>query len=209
MTLRGNQIPAGPPSAIDVTVDTPTDGWSRYAEAGTMKMHGTLVDIPGTLVHTMKAGADDFSFVPDAGRRSPVPIPSGSLFMGDDGDGYRGCLQVIWAGTNNNSQPAAIAHDIASMVDHLTNPQRYLIVGTVPDVNDQLSAAYGPHFVDLRSWLVNDGLKAAGTDPSPSDAAAAALGNIPPSLTVDGTHFTSAAYQAIGHHLASAIKAMS
>ncbi|MDX1888194.1 hypothetical protein [Mycolicibacterium sp. 050158] len=208
LTLRGNEIPAGPPAAIDVTTVSPNDGWSRYGDAGVMKMHGTLLDVQGTLVHTVRAGVDAFTFIPDADRTAPVQVPSGSLFKGDDGDGYRACLQIIWAGTNNSKEPAAIARDIASMVAHLKAPRRYLIVGTVPSVIDQLSAAYGLRFVDLRSWLISDGLSAAGSNPLPSDVAAVAQGDVPPSLTVDGTHFTSAAYEAIGHHLASVIETM-
>jgi lysophospholipase L1-like esterase len=80
-----------------------------------------------------------------------------------------------------------------------------LVVGTIPAIQDQLSAAYGPRFTDLRSWLIADGLAAAGVAPTPVDAAAVEAGGIPPSLQPDGVHFTQAAYTAIGHHLASVI----
>lgn len=206
ITLRGNEIPSGSTAAVQVTAISPSDGWTEYAKAGTMKMHGTLAGIPGTLQHTLNSGAESFTFVPDLGQESNVVVPAHSIFSGEDGAAYRGCTQIIWAGTNNGAQKSAILRDVASMVDWLYPPKKYLIIGTVRSIKDDLSMAYGSRFVDLRSWLVSDGLEAAGIQQTPGDAAAIAAGDIPPSLTVDGTHFTQPAYTAIGHYLASVLK---
>jgi hypothetical protein len=206
VTLSGDQIPSGSTAAIPITAISPTDGWTQYARAGTMKMHGAMAGASGTLQHTMTSGVESFAFVPDAAPASDVPVPAESKFSSDDGDKYRGCTQIVWAGTNNSSQTAAITRDIASMYYWLPYPKRYLIIGTIPATKDALSEAYGPNFVDLRTWLISDGLSAAGIAPTPDDTEAVTAGNIPPSLSVDGAHFTQAGYTAIGHHLASVIK---
>ncbi len=205
VTLSGGRIPAKSTTPIHVDAISPTDGWSQYPTAGTLKMHGVLARVSGTLEHTLIPGVDDFSFTPDAPVDSAVPLPMGSTFTGTDGEEYRGCLAVIWAGTNNSTQPSAITRDIASMVSALSSPQHCLIIGTVPATIDYLANAYGRRFVDLRSWLVTDGLAAAGAVPTAADTEAIAAGIVPPSLTVDGTHLTQAAYTAVGHYLASLI----
>ena len=205
MTLAGSQIPARSTAPIHVEAISPTDGWSQYAKAGPLKMHGTLAGVPGTLQHMLAPGVDDFSFTPDAPLNGALSVPPGSPFAGDEGIDYRGCFAIIWAGANNQSQPAAIVRDIASMASSLPGPSHYLIVGTIPSTNDALSKMYGPRFVDLRAWLMSDGPAAAGVLPTAADTEAVAAGMVPPSLTVDGTHFTQAAYTASGHHLASLI----
>lgn len=205
VTLSGGRIPAKSTAPIHVDAISPADGWSQYEHAGSLKMHGVLAGVPGTLEHTRNPGVDDFSFTPDAAVDAAVPIPLGSTFSGTDGGEYRGCFEVIWAGANNWAQPAAITRDIASMVSALSTPPRYLIIGYLPATSDALAKAYGSRFVDLRRWLASDGLAAAGVTPTAADTEAVAAGAVPPSLTVDGTHLTQAAYTATGHHLASLI----
>ena len=206
VTLSGNEIPAGSASAVPITSIDPADGWTQYVDAGTMEMRGTLAGAAGTLQHTVTNGASSFSFVPAAAADAAVPVPANSTFESGDGADYRGCVQIIWAGTNNRRQKDAILRDIASMVKNLVYPKRYLIIGTLAGMQGELSATYGPRFVNLRAWLISDGLAAAGIAATPEDTAAIAAGNVPPSLTTDGTHFTPAAYTAIGHHVADVLR---
>lgn len=205
VTLSGGRIPAKSRTPIRIDAINPPDGWSQYADAGTMTMHGVLGDVPGTLQHTLTPGVDAFAFVPDVPPDTDISVPAASAFSGDEGADYRGCFEIIWAGNNNSAQSAAITRDVASMVSSLPDSKRYLIVGIIPGISAALAQAYGPRFVDLRRWLATDGMAAAGVVPTVADRDAVASGRIPPSLTVDGTHFTQAAYTAIGRHLASLI----
>ena len=205
VTLAGNQLPEGT-TAAQVSDISPKDGWSQYQQAGELTMHGTLGDIPGTLIHDVDDGTESFSFTPDTAPGTNRQVPSGTAFSGDEGDGYRDCIQILWAGTNNSAQPAAIVRDIAAMVKWIPDPKRFLVVGATPETTAELKAAYGRKFVDLQGWLRSDGLTAAGITPTADDTAAIAAGEVPPSLRVDSAHFTQAAYTAIGHHLASIVK---
>jgi lysophospholipase L1-like esterase len=209
ITLAGNALPSRSATAVNVAAISPNDGWTQYAKAGTMTMHGSLAGVSGTLQHTETPSGPTYSFAPDAAPESTVQVPPNTQFVGDQGAMYRHAIQIIWVGTNNSSQTEAIKRDIASMVNWLDpNSNRYLIVNTIPEVTAALAATYGPRFVNLREWLASDGLMASKLSPTPEDVAAAAAGAIPPSLTVDGTHFTQVAYTAIGHHLADVVKAM-
>jgi hypothetical protein len=210
VTLSGNQIPASP-GAVTITAVSPSDGWSLDSEAGTIDLHGTLVGVAGNLQHIVTSGTHTWSFVPDAEPPSPVSVPAGTEFVGDEGLYDRDALQVIWAGSNNSSQHDAIERDIAAMVGSLPHSARYLIVGTIPEVNNDLAARYGPQFVDLRGWLSANGIAAARIkSPTIDDLSAVAAGAIPPSLTVDSwhLHFSQEAYDAIGHHLATIVTAL-
>jgi lysophospholipase L1-like esterase len=93
------------------------------------------------------------------------------------------------------------------MVNWIRYPKRFLVVGTIPGTRDELAEAYGTRYVDLRTWLIADGLTSAGVPATPDDIEATATDQIPPSLFGDGTHFTQAAYTAIGHYLASIVRA--
>jgi hypothetical protein len=206
VTLNGNGLTAHSVASVPITAITPPDGWTQVARAGTMRMHGALSGVAGTLQHTVETGVSTFAFVPDVAPAEDVSIPPGSEFSGDDGNSYRNSFQLIWAGANNGSQTAAIIRDIASMVSWLPYPRNFLVIGTVPQVADALSAAYGLRFVDLNSWLVTHGLGAAAVSPTAADSQAMDEGKIPPSLLVDdGIHYTQAAYTAVGKYLASVI----
>jgi lysophospholipase L1-like esterase len=208
ITLNGNHIPSSA-DAVTITAVSPPDGWSLYSKAGTIQLHGTLAGVAGNLQHVVTLGTHTWSFLPDAAPSSPVSVPAGTEFIGDKALGDHDALQIIWAGTNNWAQPYAIKRDVAAMVDSLPHSARYLIIGTIPQVNNDLADTYGPRFVDLYLWLSANGMAAAGiTSPTADDLSAVAAGSIPPSLTVDGAHFIQAAYNAIGHHLATVVAAL-
>jgi lysophospholipase L1-like esterase len=209
VTLADHMIPSGSAAAVKIVEINPNDGWTQYSKAGTTSMHGALAGVSGTLQHTVTPSGHAYSFVPDAAPSVTVSVPANSTFAGDQGAHYRNAIQIIWAGTNNSAQPEAIKRDIASMVNWIDpSSNRYLILGTIPEITGDLAATYGSRFVDLRGWLIANGLHASSVTPTAADAAAVAAGELPSSLTVDGTHLTQAAYTAIGHHLAAVIKGM-
>jgi hypothetical protein len=205
VTLSGNQITASG-DEVPITAVSPSDGWSLDSNAGVLPVHGTLAGVAGNLQHRPASDTHTWSFLPDAAPTSPVSVPMGTEFLGDRELGVEDALQVIWAGTNNAVQHDAIKRDIAAMVRSLAPSARYLVIGTIPGIKDDLAATYGPRFVDLRGWLSTHGLTAAGIrSPTADDLSAVAAGGIPPSLTVEAGHFTQAGYDAIGHHLATVV----
>lgn len=59
-------------------------------------------------------------------------------------------------------------------------------------INAERAATFGPHFYDLRGWLIRHGLAAAGLTSTAEDRAAIAEDRIPPALMYDNTHLTAA-----------------
>jgi len=207
ITLLDNTIPSGTTDAVPVVSINPNDGWSQYSDAGTMEMRGTLEGVTGSLQHSVRNNVSSFSFVPDAPPDEPVLVKPMSAFSGDEGAKYRRCVQIIWAGTNNYLQGAAITRDIASMINWMPSPRRYLIIGTISSIDHELMVAYGSRYVNLTNWLSTNGLAAAGIDPTPDDIEAMRLKQIPPSLRVDNAHLTQDAYTAVGHYISSVLEA--
>ena len=59
-----------------------------------------------------------------------------------------------------------------------------------------LREEFGDHFLNLRAWLVENGLEVAGLEPTYEDYDAAQMGRISPQLRADETHLNSYGYYA-------------
>jgi len=214
-TLTGNEIPAGSTTPIVLTAITPATGWRT---GGDSTIVGTLAGVAGTLLNDISEG--HFTFTPSSAPGSTVSVPAGTPFICTEGDAMRDWINVIWSGHNNAPAGTAVTdipRDIASMVAWLTPyTKRYLIVSITWETksrNDQLNApliaAYPDNYVDLNGYLISDGLTAAGLTPTADDLADIAAGEVPRQLRYDGTHFTQAATDVIGHYIADQITARS
>ena len=206
MTVIGGVIPA----SGGVEIDTRTtnilieSGYPARSLTGYLAgVHGTLSVPSGTLTHT---------FTRTTGG-TPVEIPDGAPFWTDHGIEARRGAQIIWMGRNNLG--TALPTDyLPDMIEHLSPARKRVVVLSVtnrPDegigteryelfqaVNEQLRVMAGECFLDVRRWLIDEGLAAVGVTPTPEDEAAVLADAVPPSLTSDGTHFTGAAQTAIG-----------
>ncbi|MBP9998711.1 MAG: hypothetical protein KBS67_05650 [Bacteroidales bacterium] len=60
-----------------------------------------------------------------------------------------------------------------------------------------MRAEFGRDYINLRRYMMEDGLKDAGLTPTAEDIEAVSYGRVPPQLLTDGTHFTPAAYKLI------------
>jgi lysophospholipase L1-like esterase len=121
---------------------------------------------------------------------------------------------IIWAGRNNYSDPTTVKSDIAAMVAALGH-SRYIVISvlnsnaepsgsanynTIMQLNADLAATYGSHFIDMRSYLVslyNPGIPQDVTD----------HGNdvTPSSLRVDALHLNSSGYAYVAQKISQNI----
>lgn len=117
-----------------------------------------------------------------------------------------GDFAVIWAGRNNYTDPTTVKSDIATMVSSLTTT-RYLILGvingnyggyesvggagynTILQLNADLAATYGSHFIAIRDILVN-----SYNPLSTQDVSDFARDIVPTSLRSDNVHLNTAGY---------------
>ena len=117
-------------------------------------------------------------------------------------------LMIIWAGTNNRPNTSTIQNvinNIDSMIGYSSNPD-YVVIGLtskdfMPDielVNEILSEKYGEHFLDIRKYILENGLSDSGIVATTQDLEDIENGEIPISLRSDNVHLNSYGYTVVG-----------
>jgi Chaperone of endosialidase/Domain of unknown function (DUF5011) len=127
-------------------------------------------------------------------------------------------ITVIWAGRNDigvNSN-STIENNIAAMVANLGSNNKYVILSvlnastepsgsgnysTIVQLNSDLAALYPGHYLDIRTYLVQNGLTAAGIAPSSQDLIDESNDVPPTDLRINTLHLTSAAYSVVAQQI--------
>ncbi len=126
---------------------------------------------------------------------------------------------VLFAGTNLPPDRHTVGDLIErekQMLEYLGS-ERYIVIGLtskklIPDVeeiNVALQEAFGEHFLDIRSFLLEYDLKDAGIEPSAKDKKNVARGEIPASLRVDEVHGNEVFYRLIGERVYEKLEELS
>lgn len=211
LTVTGNVIPAS--GSVAVTARTvPLLAATGYP---VVSLTGSLAGVPGTLAND--AGGTAYTFT-RATSGVAVTCPEKTPFITDHSRAARRNAHIIWAG-RNNPELASTFPVITQMANFQSPAHKRVVVisvtnaptegrGTVKyeqitTINSQLAALLGECYIDLRRWLIDSGLAAVGVTPTTDDNTAIAADAVPPSLTTDGVHFTTAAQTAIGTYLHS------
>lgn len=123
-----------------------------------------------------------------------------------------GSGHVFWVGGNN---PELGVHEFnLAMAARLTPAHKRFVImpcinfqhettGT-PRYEDNMvnnwagQGTFGDRWLDHRTWLIQNGLDAAGITPTHADLDALAGDAMPPSLTSDGAHFIGSVQRIIG-----------
>ena len=224
ITLSSNKITAGsyPSNVITVTAISPSDGWHHSVIPGVqLDVFGTIAGIPGILRQDFGT-AYTFKFLPFGTLASDVAVPAGTPFIctgdalhpNDNGDGHRNRTLIIWLGPNNDrTNTTAMIRDITSMKNHLTSAGKKLYLLSMTSdgadaiaANAALKAAFPKEWIDVRNYLMTDGLADAGITPTSDDTTAIAAGNIPRSFRpLASVHMTQTAYDVVGRYVAKVI----
>lgn len=108
---------------------------------------------------------------------------------------YSGCRQYIIIGDTDNP-----GSSIADTEQSATNEDGTFIGTTETAWETALREAFGDHFINMRVYMVKNGLKVTGLQETQADRIEQALGFIPSQLRADWTHFNSYGYyaQALG-----------
>lgn len=127
-------------------------------------------------------------------------------------------IVVLFAGTNLPPDKHTVSELIdmeKEMLDYL-GTDRYVVIGLtsktlIPDVepiNEALAEAFGVHFLDIRKYLLENGLKDAGIEPTKKDLKDIKKGEIPSSIRVDEVHGNEAFYRIIGEQVYKKLEEM-
>lgn len=196
-TVVGGSIPAS--GGVEVTFGGDV---VIIRDEGTLD--GTLAGVHGVLSKDQRTNFGKYTFTRDEAG-DPVDVPDPQPFVTDISAQYRDAGVIIWAGHNDIRFGGSdeILANIAKMVDFVAEPSggHYLVLGLTNGtsaakgtefyhegaevVNPALEQTYGPdHYLDVRRWLIDDGLDAAGitaTDQDRQDIA----NDIPPTSLRD------------------------
>lgn len=140
-----------------------------------------------------------------------VIIPQGSVVQTQGSTLYTGYIPIIFIGENGGyndgaeliaQQQAIINHQGAGI-----SRERYIIVGSHSgtageraEIESLMEETYGRKYINLREYMVTEGLSDAGIEPTDVDNELIAAGACPASLRVaaEDVHFNSVGYELIG-----------
>ncbi|HOO28237.1 MAG TPA: hypothetical protein PLU43_07210 [Lachnospiraceae bacterium] len=166
--------------------------------------------VEGTLSIDMETGNRYFTRN-EAGE--PVTIEAGTQMLFHAMlDKRTDDILVIFSGTNDYPDTESIEDVIAYQRAMLAyaGAENYVIIGMtkkkampkIEEINQILEEEYGEHFLDIRKYLLENGLQDAGVTETQQDRADLESGEIPSSLrTDDEGHGTSEFYRIIGEQL--------
>jgi hypothetical protein len=231
VTVTANTIPASGPVAV--TQMTPATSY-RHANStpGIWEWEGTLAGIPGKLKHDIQSASPSggWSFERTTAGAA-TPVPKESPFIMTLADAYREATLILWYGRNNGgvqNDYMDTVRDTRAAIAHLTPDQpRFLVVsiltnsverrdgssgnqeayGKVMTANNALAARYGDRFLDVRKYLITNGLADAGLTPTPQDLLDIASDTVPASLRADETHPNAKGYTVIANYIYQALLA--
>ncbi len=209
-TISGGQIPA----SGGVTITFPT-GYEPVTTQGPSSITGTLAGVAGTI--SLSGGIYTFT---RSAAGSAVNVSS-AAFVPSNGTLNNGTV-IIWAGRNNYTNPSQVESDIAAMVSSLGSNQHYLILSvtngeysseysgqtsynTLISLDNYLASTYSGHYLDIRSYLIQQGLSDAGLTATASDTADIANDTVPTSLRTDNVHLNATGYRLIARQIANYI----
>lgn len=203
-----SEIPADT-TPVKVNVVGDNGAWEMWCNNGDAGINPCVINgVEGTLTINMEAGERQFTRL-SAGE--PVSVNDGDKFttaamrdMQDDD------ILIIWSGSSDGWFDDRSITDIIgyqkSMID-FAGCTEYIIINYTakPNIgeeidawNEALKSEYGEHYLDIRGYLMENGLSDAGIEATEQDLEDIRNGQIPTSLRSDESHFNAKGYELIG-----------
>lgn len=151
---------------------------------------------------------------------SEVKVKDNTQVITHGMESNRNDLMIIWAGTNNEEKTTTelievITDSIDSMLKY-SNNSNYIVIGLtgklpISDIiiiNQKLLEKYGEHFLDIREYILRNGLKDAGIEATQQDIKDVKNGKIPTSLRNDNVHLNNRGYELVGEQVYNKLVSM-
>lgn len=187
---------------VPITLSTEKDG-QTFGKAGPTFSAGAgfnpcyIGNIPGNI----SSQSGDYAFTrSSAGNEVAVPDGSKVTSKADEVFNNSDTIMLVNLGVNSgwNSNPNLLLKQVQSMVDHFKakGGTKYIITGLYSgymmrtaenraislEYEKLASAAFTDHWLNLREYLIENGMEENGLEPTPTDTQRMALGQIPGSL---------------------------
>ena len=116
-------------------------------------------------------------------------------------------IPIVFMGQNGgwNENPEELITQIKSILNMDKWNNKYLVLGLTSgtaesraDLELEMTSEFGDRYINLREYIVKNGLEQQGLDATAEDMNAIKEGAIPPSLLKDEVHFNSSGYKVIG-----------
>jgi hypothetical protein len=210
--LADNSVPASGAVAITAIGPRLISSSDKHNE-----IEGSLAGRPGKLT---RDAADVYVFTP-APAEASTPAPPNSVFAPDARDA-KDCILILWAGQNNIPAVAKILADTDAIVaPYARRHKRFLVIGMLNvenepvgaptfrlkmQVNGALAQRYGADYIDIRSYLVERGLRDLNLVADADDLEDIAKGVVPRKLRRDFLHPNENGNRLIARYLAATIR---
>ena len=179
---------------------------------GTAGLNPCYIDgIEGEIVYDNYGGIERTLFIrKETGEEKRISnntqIITSGMNLYNDSD-----IVIIWSGTNDTPDTSSVSNvinNIDAMINY-SNNDKYIIIGLtsknymseVEEVNQILANKYGEHFLDIRKYILENGLSDAGIVATAQDLEDIRNGEVPSSLRIDTVHLNAAGYTIVGEQV--------
>ena len=211
-------IPAGTDS-VAITLQS-ADGKSvSPLTAGNAGVNPVTIDgVEGTITLVSEGqgwGLTSYQFTRlEAGE--PVSVAKGTQITTACADEYRDYVHIVWLGTYGDfTNPEKLVSDTRQLLSRqANNPDRYLVLGpctirgswtnadtaTLNAIDSAMLQAFGNHYINVRKYLMVDGLTDAKITASKDEQLVIQQGRVPTSFrsNASGADLNGTAYKLIG-----------
>ena len=183
--------------------------------AGDVEMNPvTIAGVEGTLSLESSGQNRKYYFCrSEAG--DPVAVEKGTEIQVASASKYRDYIHIVWLGTYGGyTKPDALVQEVQQLLARQAqNPERYLVIGpcsyngswtvggyNLNAIDTAMMQAFGKNYVNLRKYLLEDGMKDAGLSPTKADNESLKRGAVPDSFRsgVDSVNLNAQAYTLAG-----------
>ena len=186
--------------------------------AGSVGVNPVTIDgVVGEITLTSNQGGGQTAYqFTRAEAGEPVSVAKGAQIITACTDEYRDYVHIVWLGTYGDfTTPEKLVNDTKLLLSRqASNPERYLVIGpcalrgawtnadpaTLNGVDSAMMQAFGNHYLNVRKYLMTDGLTDAKITPSREEKLVIQQGGMPTSFrsNASGADLNGTAYKLIG-----------
>lgn len=146
-----------------------------------------------------------------------VPVQKGTQITTAAANAYQDYIHIVWLGTYGTfSNPDNLVNETKALLQRQSiNTDRYLVIGpctyngswsttvssyTMDPIDSAMLQAFGDRYINLRKYLIEDGLRDAGMVATSQDKASITNGYVPNSFrsNASGADLNGVAYELLG-----------
>lgn len=176
----------------------------------------TIAGVTGTLTRTSTGVQYGYLFTRlEAGQE--VEVAKGEQIITAAADAYQDYIHIVWLGTYGTFlSPDKLVSDTKALLQRQNlNEDRYLVIGpctyngswseagstySMDSIDSAMLQAFGDRYINLRKYLVEDGLRDAGLSATTLDKSSISRGSVPNSFrsNASGADLNGVGYELVG-----------